>query len=204
MGCLPLAVKWSHCVHLLQMKIFYKHLNSIKYLVLYNALKWVTAVWWQMNIPVSNPLHLLCFANGTAQPGTLSDRWHMNAAKITDFSLLKQILVRQYSHWGQYLKSLSAEQTYLATALARSIFLCGTLCCRVLWISKHIYGKPALESPGTMSYAVRPEQNGNKCSCSLQLKAFYPFFVSQRFIPSCLFCAGVGTSLPKLWTESNW
>lgn len=108
MGYLPLAVIWRHCVHLSQMKIFYNLLNSIKYLVLYNALKWVTTVWWQMNNTCVNPpSSLLCQVVRLRQEKTLSDRWHIKAAEISEiivFSKAAQLLgaINTWSLWMLY------------------------------------------------------------------------------------------------------
>lgn len=155
------------------------------------------AVWCQMNIQAGILLHLLCFAKCYSLP----ERWHTESCSDNWDDSFQWDSAATGSN--QYLKPPSAEQTNLARTLARSITLCGALLTRVLWVPKHAYLKPALESPSSMSHVVKQEQGWSKCSLWLK-SPFYPFLCSQQFIPFCLFCAGAGTSLPTVWTDSTW
>lgn len=151
-------------------------------MALYNAFKWVRAVWCQMNIQAGILLHLLCFAKCYSLP----ERWHTESCSDNWDDSFQWDSAATGSN--QYLKPPSAEQTNLARTLARSITLCGALLTRVLWVPKHAYLKPALESPSSMSHVVKQEQ-GWSAHCGWNLPSTHSSALSSSFLFACFVLA---------------
>lgn len=133
-----------------------------------------------------SPFIFFALPNGTAQPGTNTFRQmtHESCKDNWDYSF----------QWGsiatgdnQYLKFLSAEQTYLATTLARSIFLHGTSCCECFgYPNTYMESQPCnLQLPCHMQLDKNRAEISAHAHCSWNLPSIHSSALNSSFLLAC-------------------